>query len=128
MNMAHRILTLGLITCSVAPALARQGIGRGPGPLNIVREPAPLLLTGALARWDDGLPIGNGLLGALVWGEGNVLRISLDRGDLWDERLPAPLEGKDWTYATLKKLVHDGNEARIHELFGSEESGSVTTH
>jgi alpha-L-fucosidase 2 len=33
-------------------------------------------------RWDEGLPVGNGLLRALVWGNGNPLRISIDRADL----------------------------------------------
>ena len=29
--------------------------------------------------WDEALPLGNGILGALVWGDGNPLKISLDR-------------------------------------------------
>lgn len=35
---------------------------------------------------DEGLPLANGLLGALVWGDGAPLTISLDRTDLWDLR------------------------------------------
>ena len=27
--------------------------------------------------WDEAMPLGNGLLGALVWGDGKPLRISL---------------------------------------------------
>lgn len=37
-------------------------------------------------RWDEALPLGNGILGALIWQKGNNLRFSLDRADLWDER------------------------------------------
>ena len=40
-------------------------------------------------RWDEGMPMGNGLLGALVWKKDNRLRMSLDRVDLWDDR-PMP--------------------------------------
>ena len=29
------------------------------------------------------------LLGGLLWGEGQTIRLSLDRGDLWDLRTPA---------------------------------------
>ena len=36
--------------------------------------------------WDEGIPLGNGMLVALVWEKGNNLRISLDRADLWDLR------------------------------------------
>ena len=41
-------------------------------------------------RWDEALPIGNGMLGALIWEKNGKLRISLDRADLWDER---PMKG-----------------------------------
>jgi alpha-L-fucosidase 2 len=37
-------------------------------------------------RWDDGMPLGNGMLGALIWQRGDKLHVSLDRADLWDER------------------------------------------
>lgn len=40
-------------------------------------------------RWDEGIPLGNGWLGALIWQKENKLRISLDRVDLWDDR-PMP--------------------------------------
>jgi len=38
------------------------------------------------ARWDEAIPLGNGMLGALVWQKDDKLRFSLDRADLWDER------------------------------------------
>ena len=37
-------------------------------------------------RWDEALPVGNGMLGSLVWQKGDNLRLSLDRADLWDLR------------------------------------------
>jgi alpha-L-fucosidase 2 len=37
-------------------------------------------------RWDEAIPLGNGMLGALIWQKGNKLRFSIDRADLWDER------------------------------------------
>ncbi len=41
-------------------------------------------------KWDEAMPLGNGMLGALVWGKGEKLRLSLDRADLWDERKSLP--------------------------------------
>lgn len=38
------------------------------------------------STWDEAIPFGNGMLGALVWQKENNLRISLDRADLWDLR------------------------------------------
>ncbi len=41
----------------------------------------------ALSRtWDEGVPLGNGTVGALVWNKEGRLRMSLDRTDLWDFR------------------------------------------
>ena len=45
-----------------------------------------LVLAAPIKTWDEAVPLGNGLTGGLLWGEGNVIRLSLDRGDLWDER------------------------------------------
>jgi alpha-L-fucosidase 2 len=79
--------------------------------------PAPLVLEAPIERWDEALPLGNGALGVLVWGEDRTLRFSLDRGDLWDERTPATLQREDWNYATMKQLVASGPQEKLHELF-----------
>lgn len=42
--------------------------------------------------WDEGIPLGNGVLGALIWEKEGHLRFSLDRIDLWDLR---PMKGLD---------------------------------
>ena len=49
-------------------------------------------------RWDEGIPLGNGMLGALVWQKGELLRLSLDRADLWDLRPMKGLDRKEFTY------------------------------
>ncbi len=54
-----------------------------------------LILQAPITAWADAIPLGNGLTGGLLWGQGNLLRLSLDRGDLWDERT-APRAGKEW--------------------------------
>lgn len=50
-----------------------------PADQNLVIQ-APIVL------WDEAIPLGNGLTGGLLWGKDNEIRLSLDRGDLWDER------------------------------------------
>ena len=49
-------------------------------------ESQNLKLSAPIRTWDEALPLGNGLMGGLLWGEDHTLRLSLDRGDLWDER------------------------------------------
>jgi alpha-L-fucosidase 2 len=45
-----------------------------------------LRFEGLAKRWDEAMPLGNGMLGVLVWQKNSKLRLSLDRADLWDER------------------------------------------
>jgi alpha-L-fucosidase 2 len=70
-----------------------------------------------ITRWDEALPLGNGMIGALVWGESNAIRLSLDRGDLWDLRHSDILSEPDYTYADLTRYVREGNMERINQLF-----------
>ena len=65
-----------------------------------------MVLQAPVRTWDEALPLGNGLMGGLLWGENNTIRLSLDRGDLWDER---SYNGKEWwkehTYAKGVELA-----------------------
>ena len=63
--------------------------------------------------WDEALPLGNGLLGALVWGDGDPLRISLDRTDLWDLRPVPEFHSPEYKYTTMREWVRD---KRVEDL------------
>ena len=79
--------------------------------------PASLVLAAPIDRWDEGVPLGNGLTGGLLWGGGNRINLSLDRGDLWDLRTPEVFQRDDWNYATMQRLVAAGDQAKLSELF-----------
>lgn len=76
-----------------------------------------LSLEAPITRWDEALPLGNGQMGGLLWGTDNVLRLSLDRGDLWDLRQAPELSDPGWTYANMQKLVAEKNQREISRLF-----------
>lgn len=60
-------------------------------------------------RWDEGIPLGNGWLGALIWEKDDNIRISLDRVDLWDDR-PMPKIDKlkfSWVVEQVNKRQYD---------------------
>jgi len=68
-------------------------------PSSASAQPAPgsmLRLAAPIVTWDEAIPLGNGLLGGLVWGGPSDLNISLDRGDLWDLRPAAPFGRADY--------------------------------
>jgi alpha-L-fucosidase 2 len=79
--------------------------------------PPTLTRDGPIPRWDEGLPLGNGLVGVLAWGEGRTLRLSLDRADLWDTRTPQTLTEPGWTWANMIALKREGNHKEHQRLF-----------
>ena len=43
-----------------------------------------ICLNGPIPSWDEGLPLGNGGMGCLIWGPLHALRFSMDLAGLWD--------------------------------------------
>jgi alpha-L-fucosidase 2 len=83
-----------------------------------------LKFDGLATTWDEGIPLGNSTLGALVWQKDGKLRFSLDRSDLWDLR---PMENLNfqnfdfkWVYEQWKnntyKNVQDKYDAPYDNL------------
>jgi hypothetical protein len=100
------ILFAAIVSCSTGTAAAGETTALPDESLN-------LRLAAPIESWDEALPLGNGLMGGLLWGANRTIRLSLDRGDLWDER---PAEGMQWdqfTYANLKKWVAARDEKSI---------------
>ena len=80
--------------------------------VNIFAQPKPqhnLVFDTLAKRWDEGIPLGNGWLGVLIWQKENKLRLSLDRVDLWDDR-PMPEIDKlkfKWVVEKVKLNQYD---------------------
>ncbi len=64
-------------------------------------------------RWLEGIPLANGDIGALIWGDGNPLRLTLDKYDAWETREKA---APDATYQRLRQLVEEGKEKEAEDL------------
>jgi alpha-L-fucosidase 2 len=64
-----------------------------------------LVIPAPINRWDEAIPLGNGLIGALLWGDSSNIQISLDRGDCWDLRSPPEYKRSDFNWKNLKQLV-----------------------
>lgn len=82
-----------------------------PGPEWDLRFAAPI------GRWDEALPLGNGMTGALIWGDGQPLVLSLDRADLWDLRPVPEWQHPECNYATMRRWVAEGRLTALHRLF-----------
>jgi len=76
------------------------------------------LIFGELAtKWDEAIPLGNGILGALIWEKEGKLRFSLDRADLWDLRPTANLEGEKWTFNWVLDRWKNNKYQQVQEMF-----------
>ena len=100
--------------CVAARGKDVRDTGRASGASLNLRLQAPI------RTWDEAIPLGNGILGGLLWGEGNTIRLSLDRGDLWDER-PAPGDPlSKFTYAQMTRLVAAKKNGEISQVVDAQ--------
>lgn len=97
----------------IAVTLAALMLGwSSTGPARAEDQPDPantfqLTLDAPIATWDEAIPLGNGMLGGLLWGTSNTINLSLDRGDLWDETTPPEIKEGNWNYANMRQLVKE---------------------
>ena len=79
-----------------------------------------------LPEQQQGAMLGNGQLGAQLWGEGNLLNMSIGCASLWDHR-----GGLHWTpeqnFEFIKKSVAAGDLDTIKQVFASKTVAGVVT-
>lgn len=68
-------------------------------------------------QWDEAVPLGNGLLGALIWQKGDHLRFSLDRADLWDLRPMKGLHRKEFSYNWVIDQIDKKEYTPVQQYF-----------
>ncbi|MEI7724547.1 MAG: glycoside hydrolase family 95-like protein [Bacteroidota bacterium] len=68
-------------------------------------------------RWDEGIPLGNGMLGALIWQKDSSLRIALDRADLWDLRPVREFALPQFSFTWVKEQLENGTYDSVQKFF-----------
>ncbi len=76
-----------------------------------------LHLAGPIESSLDAIPLGNGLCGGLLWGQGTHVYLSLDRGDLWDLRPHPGYTNAGFTYQTVVEMAQAGRTAELNRQF-----------
>ncbi|MCX6270636.1 MAG: hypothetical protein NTU44_05345 [Bacteroidetes bacterium] len=70
------------------------------------------------AVWDEGLPLGNGMLGAMLWEKNGKLRFSLDRADLWDLRTIPEFQLDEWNMSWVyQRWLQPKEYMQVQQLF-----------
>lgn len=106
-----RLFRLGCVVwvpLAVASAALAQPVERSPHDLAFAQLPT---------RWDEALPLGNGMLGALVWQKGDRLRFSLDRADLWDLRPMKGIDRPEFSYRWVEEQVRKNDYKPVQDYF-----------
>ena len=63
------------------------------------------------------MPLGNGMIGSLVWEKDKTLRFALDRADLWDSRPMKGLHRKEFSYQWIVEQRLNSNYKPVQEYF-----------
>ncbi len=76
---------------------------------DLIYEKAPV-------EWSCGIPLANGEIGALIWGDGNPLKITLDKYDNWELRTAKPTDPR-YNYSGLRKLLSEKKFEEARRVF-----------
>lgn len=74
-------------------------------PLAVASSEYDLVFDDLAQTWDEGMPLGNAVVGALVWEKDSSLRMSLDRIDLWDLRPTDSIAGDHNRFSWVHQQV-----------------------
>jgi len=66
-------------------------------------------------RWDEGMPMGNGMMGTIVWQKNQQIRFALDHAELWDERPMKDLHGPHFSYQWVEDNWKAGTYQKVQE-------------
>jgi alpha-L-fucosidase 2 len=109
----RRLDLLPVLLCGLA--IATQAAAQ-PHDLPALRS-SRLVFSQIPRLWDEGLPLGNGMLGELVWEKDGRLRLSLDRADLWDLRSVPELQRPEFSFAWVVDQVRKQDYRPVQEMF-----------
>jgi hypothetical protein len=104
--MLKKILFITISCCSYTLALYSQPLPRHD-----------LNFTHLAATWDEGIPLGNGTIGALIWQKEDHLRFSLDRADIWDMRPMKGLHRQEFSYDWIYRQVQKKEYKIVQQYF-----------
>ena len=80
-------------------------------------SPHDLAFENLANSWDEGIPLGNGMMGVLVWEKDGRLRLALDRADLWDLRPMENIYREEFNFKWVQKKWQENNYREVQKTF-----------
>lgn len=106
-----RKILFGIIAVSLLTACNREFTPA------VTPSESDLQFEGLAKSWDEGIPLGNATVGALVWQRDSALRLSLDRVDLWDLRPMDSISGPNNRFAWVCEQVAKGDYLPVQQKY-----------
>jgi hypothetical protein len=91
----------------------------------MAHTPTKLRFRYPAATCHEGIPLGNGSFGALIWGTGNRYHFTINRQDYWNHR-GSVVWGEDASYEKAKEYIFSGNHDPLSyapNMIGLEKEG-----
>jgi alpha-L-fucosidase 2 len=122
--MIRQTLLLNVILLSSLVSINGQ-VGISEKIDNKSFNPSTLLWYDAPAKvWEEALPVGNGRLGAMVFGKNGEERIQLNEDTYWSGGpYSTVVKGGYKVLPEIQKMVFEGNPLGAHKLFGRHMMG-----
>jgi alpha-L-fucosidase 2 len=121
---AHKLLVMLMLASFILHAHA-QPSNLPPDQELQNFDPSTLLWYASPAEaWEEALPLGNGRLGAMVFGKYGEERIQLNEETYWSGGpYSTVVEGGAEFLPEIQKLIFEGEPIRAHKLFGRKLMG-----
>lgn len=112
-----RFLKIKLLCLLVAAGLGNVISAQSTHPATIAASRHGLQFPKLASTWDEAIPLGNGMLGALIWQKEGNLRFSLDRADLWDLRPMENLSKPEFSWKWVQDHVAKKDYKPVQAMF-----------
>lgn len=87
----------------------------GQVDLSVDKSENDLVFENLAQSWDEGMPLGNAVIGANVWQKDGNLRLAIDRIDLWDLRPIDSLGGDNFKFSWVKEQLDNGTYHNVQK-------------
>lgn len=108
-----KLKTLLLLSCSIGMISCNTAVELCP----VTASKSDLTYATLAKSWDEGVPLGNATVGALIWQRDSTLRFSLDRTDLWDLRPVDSLSGNNYRFTWVKEQIRKKDYLPVQQKF-----------
>lgn len=71
----------------------------------------------------DGVPMGNGYIGAMLWGDGSPLVVNLDHYDIWETR-ERTFDDAGYNYSNVRTWIRDKAFEKLWDTFPAAPDGT----